>query len=120
MDVKASKKNSSTSTLRTKATQQTTQFSLAETAVHRVPSEEDDQLCEVSSNQDEEVFSPSQAQSPVEADSFESDTGNPHPSSPSEDFSSYSQMVTRMVNVLKMQTKLPHPPTDDPIFGDID
>ena len=105
---------------RAKTAQQTTQFSLAETAVHRVPSEEDDQLCEVSSNQDEEVFSPLQAQSPAEADSFESDTGNPHPSSPSEDFSSYSQMVTRMASVLKMQRQLPSPPTVDPIFGDID
>ena len=75
--------------------------------MHRVPSEE---LFEVSSNQDEEVFSPLQVQSPVEEDSFESDTGNPHPSSPSEDFSSYTQMVTRMANVLKMQTQLPPPP----------
>ena len=81
MDMKASKKTSSTSTSRAKSTQQNAQLSLAETAVHRVPSEEDDQLCEVSPNQDEEVFSPLQAQSPVEADSFESDTGNPHPSS---------------------------------------
>ena len=52
-------------------------------------------------------------------DVVESDTGDPHAASPSEDFSSYSQMLARLAKVLKLQMDAPAPPEEDLIFGDI-
>ncbi|XP_078245250.1 uncharacterized protein LOC144587803 [Pogona vitticeps] len=48
-----------------------------------------------------------------------SDTGDPHESSPSEDFSSYSQMLARLAKALKLRMDEPPPPEEDLIFGDI-
>ena len=42
-----------------------------------------------------------------------------HPSSPSEDFSSYSQMVSRMATTLRLEIEKSLAHEDDLIFGDI-
>ena len=84
------------------------------------PSEQEEIFSSVFSGQEDEVFSPAPAETPVDAESFESDAGDPHPSSPSEDFSSYVEMISRMAKTLKMQTEQPPPPLEDLIFGDID
>ncbi|XP_072857659.2 uncharacterized protein LOC140707569 [Pogona vitticeps] len=54
-----------------------------------------------------------------EGETVESDTGNPHDSSPSEDFTSYSQMLSRLAKTLKIRVDEPTPPEEDLIFGDI-
>ena len=48
-----------------------------------------------------------------------SDTADPHALSPSEDFSSYSQMLSRLARALKLEVDQPTPPGEDLIFGDI-
>ncbi|XP_078246160.1 uncharacterized protein LOC144588055 [Pogona vitticeps] len=52
-------------------------------------------------------------------ETVESDTGDPHDPSPSEDFSSYSQMLSRLAKTLKLPVDEPPPPEEDLIFGDI-
>ena len=54
-----------------------------------------------------------------EGEVFGSDTGDPHASSPSEDFSSYSQMLSRLAKSLKLEVDQSTPPAEDLIFGDI-
>uniref|UniRef100_A0ABM5G2Q2 Uncharacterized protein n=1 Tax=Pogona vitticeps TaxID=103695 RepID=A0ABM5G2Q2_9SAUR len=52
-------------------------------------------------------------------ETVKSDTGDPHDSFPSEDFSSYSQMLSRLAKTLKLRVDEPAPPEEHLIFGDI-
>nr|XP_020642244.1 formin-like protein 7 [Pogona vitticeps] len=54
-----------------------------------------------------------------EGETVESDIGNPHDSFPSEDFTSYAQMLSRLAKTLKIPVDEPTPPEEDLIFGDI-
>ena len=71
------------------------------------------------SEQEEDALSQALGETLGGGDPLESDVADNHSSSPSEDFSSYVQMVSRMAKTLKMNTEQPPAPTEDLIFGDI-
>ena len=71
-------------------------------------SEQEQRLSTSISDQEEDILSEASGETPVGEDPLESDAGDPHPSSPSDDFTSYVQMIS-----LKMHTEQPPPPTED-------
>ncbi|XP_078235549.1 uncharacterized protein LOC144584086 [Pogona vitticeps] len=82
--------------------------------------EEEDAPDSVSSSEHEdEGTSDASLETPVPAEPLGSDAADIHPSSPSEDFSSYPQMVARMAATLRMEVEKSPSREDDLIFGDI-
>ena len=89
-------------------------------AAKRLPAPEQEQLLSSGlSEQEEDIMSEATLDTRVAGEPLESDAADTHPSSPSEDFSSYVQMVSRMAKTLKMDTEQSPPPAEDLVFGDI-
>uniref|UniRef100_A0ABM5FAT3 Uncharacterized protein n=1 Tax=Pogona vitticeps TaxID=103695 RepID=A0ABM5FAT3_9SAUR len=87
--------------------------------VHDPSSDKDQPFSSQQSGSDDELPQhPQPVPLPV-GETVESDTGDPHDPSPSEDFSSYSQMLSRLAKTLKLRVDEPPPPEEDLIFGDI-
>ncbi|XP_078234349.1 uncharacterized protein LOC144583721 [Pogona vitticeps] len=85
----------------------------------RLLEDEDDPDSVSSSDQEDEGTSDASLETPVPAEPLGSDAADIHPSSPSEDFSSYPQMVARMAATLRMEVEKSPSREDDLIFGDI-
>ena len=83
------------------------------------PSLHEDSSSPSDCNQDQEVFSEASEETPFEGRTPDSDATDLHPSSPTEDFSSYVQMVARMAKSLKLDIEQLPPPTEDLVFGNI-
>ena len=82
-------------------------------------SDDEHQISGDSSEQEEELTSEASLETPLPAEPLGSDAADIHPSSPSEDFSSYTQMVSCMASTLKLETEKLPSREDDLIFGDI-
>ncbi|XP_078232770.1 uncharacterized protein LOC144583211 [Pogona vitticeps] len=86
---------------------------------HELSSDDDVSFSSQESESEEEPPPPPTPHELPVGETVESDTGNPHDSSPSEDFSSYAQMLSRLAKTLKLRVDEPAPPEEDLIFGDI-
>ncbi|XP_072854300.2 uncharacterized protein LOC140706761, partial [Pogona vitticeps] len=83
-------------------------------------SSDPDEVSSVLSSDSDQELPPQPAQGTLpEGEVVGCDIGDANASSPSEDFSSYSQMLTRPAHALKLEIDQPTPPTENLIFGDI-